>query len=201
MRLRAVINGDLEKYLKAELLEVEQTVTGAIRTATAGLRNSIRGQVTTADLGPRLAKSWRGDAYPKQGKSLKAAGMVYTKAAKIMEGFEEGQVIKGKDGFWLAIPTPNAPKNVLGKRVTLENLEKARGIRLRFVYRKNNPSLLVAKNMQASYNRKTGDLRSFRKASKSVLKSGRGLTSVVMFWMVPQVKMPKLTRFDPEAEK
>ena len=44
------------------------------------------------------------DVYPKQGKSLKAAGMAYTKAAKIMEGFEEGQVIKGKDGFWLAIP-------------------------------------------------------------------------------------------------
>ena len=201
MRLRAAISGDLDKYLKAELLEAEQAVTGAIRTATTGLKNSMRAQVTAAGLSPRLAKSWRGDVYPKQGKSLKAAGMVYTKAAKIMEGFEEGQVIKGKDGFWLAIPTPNAPKKVLGKRVTPGNLEKARGIRLRFVYRKNGPSLLVAENMRASYSRKIGDLRGFRKASQSALKSGRGLTSVVMFWMVPQVKMPKLIRFEPEAAK
>ncbi len=29
-------------------------------------------QVTAAGLGPRLAKSWRGDVYPKQGKILKA---------------------------------------------------------------------------------------------------------------------------------
>lgn len=55
--------------------------------------------------------------------------------------------------------------------------------------------------MRASYSRKTGDLQGFRKASQSALKSGRGLTSVVMFWMVPQVKMPKLIRFEPEAAK
>ncbi|WP_019223974.1 DUF6441 family protein [Bartonella rattaustraliani] len=201
MRLQAAIKGDLDKYLKTELLEVEQAVTGAIRTATTGLKATLRAQVVAAGLGARLAKSWRGDVYPKRGVRLSAAGMVYTKAAKIMAGFEEGQIIKGKDGLWLAIPTPNAPKRVLGKRVTPANLERARGIKLRFVYRKRGPSLLVAENMHASYSRKTGDLRGFRKASSSALKSGNGLASVVMFWMVPQVKMPKLIRFEPEALK
>lgn len=199
MRVSAAVKGDLDRYLKLELLEAEQAVTSAIRAATIGLKTTMRAQVASAGLGPRLSRSWRGDVYPKQGKSLKAAGMVYTKAAKIMEGFEEGRVIKSKDGFWLAIPTPNAPKKVLGKRVTPGTLEKARGIRLRFVYRKKGPSLLIAENMRASYSRKTGDLRGFKKASHSALKSGRGLTSAVMFWMVPQVKMPKLIRFDEEA--
>lgn len=201
MRLRASLSGNLEKHLTTELLKAEQAVTGAMRTATTGLQHSMRGQVTAAGLGPRLATAWRGEVYPKHGKSLNAAGLVYTKAETIMAGFEKGHVIRGKDGFWLAIPTPHAPKRVLGKRVTPGNLEQARGIGLRFVYRKNGPSLLVAENMRASYGRKTGELRGFRKASASARKSGRGLTSVVMFWMVPQVTMPKLIRFEPEAEK
>jgi hypothetical protein len=53
--------------------------------------------------------------------------------------------------------------------------------------------------MRASYSRKTGELRGFRKASQRARDSGRGLTSVVMFWLVPQVKMPKRIRFDAEA--
>ena len=47
----------LDKYLKAELLEAEQAVTGAIRTATTGLKNSMRAQVAAAGLGPRLGQS------------------------------------------------------------------------------------------------------------------------------------------------
>ncbi|MCC3862682.1 hypothetical protein LJF33_15900, partial [Emcibacteraceae bacterium Y4] len=48
---------------------------------------------------------------------------------------------------------------------------------------------------------KTGELRGFRKASQRALKTGNGLSSVVMFWLVPQVKLPKLIRFEPEAIK
>ena len=201
MRLRASLRGNLANDLMTELREAKQAVTGAIRTATTGLKNSMRGQVMAAGLGPRLATSWRGEVYPKHGKSLNAAGLVYTKAEKIMAGLEAGHVIKGKNGLWLAIPTPNAPKRVRGKRVTPGNLEKARNIRLHFVYRKNGPSLLVAENMRASYGRQTGELRGFRKASAAARESGRGLTSVVMFWMVPQVTMPKLIRVEPEAKK
>ncbi|WDU57812.1 DUF6441 family protein [Pseudemcibacter aquimaris] len=201
MRLKAALEGNLDAYLKKELLMGERAVTKAVRQATSGLKQSMRSQVVASGLGPRLARTWRGDVYPRRGESLKAAGLVYTKAQKIMEGFEEGQVIRAKDGFWLAIPTPNAPKRVMGKRVTPGNLEKARGMRLQFVYRKRGPSLLVAQNMRASYSRKTGELRGFRKASQRALKTGNGLSSVVMFWLVPQVKLPKLIRFEPEAIK
>ena len=54
---------------------------------------------------------------------------------------------------------------------------------------------------QPSYRRKTGELRGFRKASNRTLKTGKGLTSVVMFWLVPQVKMPKHLSFYDQARK
>ena len=89
----------------------------------------------------------------------------------------------------------------MGKKTTPGNYEKAKGTRLQFVYRANGPSLLVAREMQPSYKRQTGELRGFRKASKRTLTTGRGLTSVVMFWLVPQVKMPRHLSFQQQAEK
>ena len=90
-----------------------------------------------------------------------------------MAGFDEGTVIRSKDGWWLAIPTPNAPKRgVGGKRINPSNFPEHRFGKLRFVYRRNGPSLLVAENVQASYARKTGELRGFRKAGKRNLKTG-----------------------------
>jgi hypothetical protein len=50
----------------------------------------LRGQVTGAGLGERLAKSWRGDLYPKGGMSINAAGFVYTKAPEIIGAFAYG---------------------------------------------------------------------------------------------------------------
>jgi hypothetical protein len=199
LRLTAAFEGNLKQFLEAEIDLAEMAVTAAVKEATTGLKNKMRAQVTAAGLGTRLARTWRGDAYPQRGRSLHAAGEVYTKAEKILSGFEEGTVIRSNDGFWLAIPTPNAPKRVMGQKVTPGNLERARGIRLQFVYRKHGPSLLVANQMRASYSRKTGELRGFRKASQRARDTGRGLTSVVMFWLVPQVKMPKRIRFDSEA--
>jgi hypothetical protein len=55
--------------------------------------------------------------------------------------------------------------------------------------------------MQPSYKRKTGELRGFRKASNRTLSTGRGLTSIVMFWLVPQVKMPRHLSFQQQAQK
>jgi hypothetical protein len=47
--------------------------------------------------------------------------------------------------------------------------------------------LLVVDDLRAS----TGKRGGFRKASEPALKSGRGLTTVVMFLLVPQVKLKK----------
>jgi hypothetical protein len=36
-----------------------------MREATDGLKTELRGQITSADLGSRLANTWLGEVYPK----------------------------------------------------------------------------------------------------------------------------------------
>jgi Family of unknown function (DUF6441) len=45
--------------------------------------------------------------------------------------------------------------------------------------------------LRVSVSRKTGQLRGFRRATDRARQSGAGLTTVVMFLLVPQVKLPK----------
>lgn len=55
--------------------------------------------------------------------------------------------------------------------------------------------------MRASYSRKTGELRGFRKASERVRSTGRGLATVVMFLLVPQVRLCKRLDVPRAAER
>jgi hypothetical protein len=202
MRLKAAIEGKLSEYLKAEYANAERSVTLGVRAATEGLKMAMRRQASSAGLGQRMANAWRGDNYPKGQNSIRAAGLVYTRASKIMEGFENAAVIRSKNGWWLAIPTPNAPKRGIGgKRINPSNFPEHRYGKLRFVYRSGKPSLLVADNARASLSRKTGQATGFRKASDKAVASGKGLATVVMFWLVPQVKMRKLITFDSESKR
>ena len=169
MRLEASLSGKLTEYLEKELKNAEIAVTRGVSLATNQLKESMRTQVKSAGLGSRLAFTWRGDIYPKSKSSLNAAGHIYSKAEKIMQSFEFGLVIRGNDGFWLAIPTPAIPKKIRGRKITPELYERSKGIRLRFVYRPHGASLLVHEQK-----RKT----------------------IIAFWLVPQVKMPKLINFE-----
>jgi hypothetical protein len=48
---------------------------------------------------------------------------------------------------------------------------------------------LVVDGLRASFSRQTGQLRGFRRATERARHSGQGLTTVVMFLLVPQVKL------------
>lgn len=69
--------------------------------------------------------------------------------------------------------------------------ERRRGLRLRFVYRRNGPSLLVADGRLNS--------RGLGVASRS--KRGRGQTTVPIFLLVPQVKLRKRLDLARDAER
>lgn len=188
MRVEAAITGNLHKFMEQQKAAVEAAVTAGVAEVTERIKNDLRGQVTGAGLGNKLAKSWQAKLYPKGQKSISAAGWVFSKAPKLIRAFNEGAVIKSKDGFFLAIPTEAAPKRgVGGKRINPSNFPEHSLGRLRFVYRPGKISLLVVDSLRAS----TGKRGGFRKASESALKSGRGLTTVVMFLLVPQVKLKK----------
>lgn len=188
MRIEAAIMGNLHKFMEQQKAAAEAAVTAGVAEVTERIKNDLRGQVTGAGLGNKLAKSWQAKLYPKGQKSISAAGWVFSKAPKLIRAFNEGALIKSKDGFFLAIPTEAAPKRgVGGKRITPSNFPEHSLGRLRFVYRPGKISLLVVDSLRAS----TGKRGGFRKASESALKSGRGLTTVVMFLLVPQVKLKK----------
>ena len=92
----------------------------------------------------RLANSIRSEVFPKAGASLSAAALVWSKAPVIIGAHDAGPLIRSKNGFWLAIPTPAAGKALGGRRITPGGVGAADRARLRFVYRRSGPSLLVA---------------------------------------------------------
>jgi hypothetical protein len=49
----------------------------------------------------------------------------------------------------------------------------------------------VAYGLSASYSRQTGELRGLQRATDRARRAGQGLTKVVMFLVVPQVKLRK----------
>ncbi len=73
-------------------------------------------------------------------------------------------LIRSKNGFWPAIPTPAAGKSSKGGRTTPGEWERPTGLRLRFIYRRRGPNLLVAE----------GRLNSKGRALASKSKTGRG---------------------------
>jgi hypothetical protein len=190
MKLTARIIRSVQAGIQAELCDIERAVAAATRDAGRGLRTELRRQVTSAGLGLRLANSWRDKHYPNQ--QLDAASLVYTKAPQILRAFDDGAVIQSKRGRFLAIPTENAPrKGTDGRRISPSTFQEHRFGPLRFVPRSNGPSLLVVDGLRASFSRQTGELRGFRRATDRARRSGQGLATVVMFLLVPQVKLTK----------
>jgi hypothetical protein len=191
MKLGLDITPDLVAAMAAEIKAGEKAVSAAMREAGTGLKSAWRGQITQAGLGRRLANSIRSQTYPKAGESLKAAALVWSKAPVIVGAHDTGPLIRSKDGFWLAIPTAAAGKGLKGGRITPGEWERRRGLRLRFVYRRRGPSLLVADGRLNS--------RGLGVASRS--KTGRGKATVPIFLLVPQVKLAKLLDLARDAER
>ena len=189
MKLSASIT-DLAELMRGEITAGEKAVTAAVREAGNGLRDSWRGQITRAGLGQRVARTIRAETYPKGRDSLNAAAMVWSRAPVILEAHNTGPLIRSADGFWLAIPTPAAGKSLRGGRITPGEWERRTGLRLRFIYRRNGPSLLIAEARLSKKGR----------AVRSRSKTGRGLTSVPIFLLVPQVRLSKRLDLERPAE-
>jgi hypothetical protein len=200
MKLFGIITRSLQADMQAELRDLERAVAAGTRDAGRGLKTELRRQVTSAGLGQRLANSWRDKHYPNQ--KLDAASLVYTKAPQIIRAFDEDALIRSRRGRFLAIPTENAPrKGTDGKRIKPSTFPEHRFGPLRFVPRSSGSSLLVVDGLRASYSRQTGQLRGFRRATDRARRSGQGLTTVVMFLLVPQVKLRKRLDVARAAER
>ena len=190
MKLKLDITPDLVAMMAAEIKAGERAVTTATHEAGNSLKSAWRAQITGAGLGQRLARTIRSEQFPKGRPSLSAAAVVWSKAPVIIGAHETGPLIRSRNGFWLAIPTPAAGKSTRGGRITPGGWERRSGLRLRFVYRRTGPSLLVAE----------GRLNARGRAVASRSKTGRGVTTVPIFLLVPQVKLPKRLDLARDAE-
>ncbi len=189
MKLSASVT-DLARLMQGEIAAGEKAVTAAVKDAGIGLRNNWRGQIVRAGLGQRVARTIRAETYPKGRDSLNAAAMVWSRAPVILEAHNTGPLIRSADGFWLAIPTEAAGKSLRGGRITPGEWERRTGLRLRFIYRRTGPSLLIAEARLSKKGR----------AVRSRSKTGRGLTSVPIFLLVPQVRLSKRLDLERPAE-
>lgn len=150
-------------------------MTAAVAQASTGLKLGWRGQIVGAGLGARLANSIKPEVFPKAGASLNAAAVVWSKAPVIIGAHDTGPLIRARNGLWLAIATPAAAKALGGKRITPAGWERRTGLRLGFVFRRSEPSLLVA-------------------------PANKGQPLVPMFLLVPPVKLPKRLDLARDAE-
>ena len=205
MRLKLDIAPDIVAMMAAEVAAGERAVTAAMREAGTGLKSAWRLQITGAGLGTRLANSIRSQNFPRSGESLDAAALVWSKAPVIVGAHDTGPLIRSKDGFWLAIPLPAAGKSLRGGRITPGEWERRRGLRLRFVYRRTGPSLLVA---ESRLNTKGQAVVSRSKTGRGKGSSGRNRSSgsiaaknAPIFLLVPQVKLPKRLDLARDADR
>lgn len=189
--VQVTVIGDLEKELIAEAKAGERAVTAAIRLAGAGVKTGWRAQIAGAGLGERLWRTIRDQYYPKSGDSIEAAALIYSRAPHIVGAFDQGVTIRSKDGFWLAIPTAAAGRNSKGGRISPREWEQRNGRRLKFIYRRGRPGLLVD----------GGDVLPRARVMKrdGTSRAARGFKnrSVIIFILVPQVQLRK--RLDLEV--
>lgn len=191
MRLKLDIDPDLVVLMQAEVAAGERAITAAMREAGAKLKTAWRAQIAGAGLGTRLANTIRSQTFPKAGDSFGAAALVWAKSPVIIGAHDTGPLIRSRNGFWLAIPTEAAGKSLRGGRITPGEWERRTGLRLRFVYRRRGPSLLVAAGRV--------DTKGRTVASRS--KTGRGRVTSPIFLLVPQVRLPKRLDLARDAER
>ncbi|MDN5786913.1 DUF6441 family protein [Pseudorhodobacter sp.] len=195
MKLLVTIQNDLPRFMKGQIDVGARAVTAGVAGATLDLKTAWRGQITSAGLGNKLAGSIRSQVFPKGKASPNAAGLVWSKAPKLISAHNTGPLIRSSDGFWLAIPLPAAGKGARGAKITPLQWERRTGKRLRFVFRKGNTALLVADDSREN-KRRLAVNKGGKRRKDGILT---GAATIPIFVLVPQVKLRKRLDLDAVA--
>jgi hypothetical protein len=202
VRLRIEVP-DVRGFAAEVLRGLEFGVTTGVRSATEGLKQDIRQQIEGAGLGTRLGNAVRSRVYPARGTRLGAAGIVYPsglgknpRVEQILDAFNRGIAIRSSRGMFLAVPTVQAGRGPGGRRESPGEWERRNGLRLRFVYRRGEPSLLVIDNAVTG---RGG--RGYRAATRRRQASGRKPETVVIFLLLPVVRLGKRLDLESLARK
>ena len=198
LQLRAALAGDFDKEERAALQRVERSVQAALFDfAAEDVQAKWRQDIAQSGLrnAGALTKTIRLRKYKNQG--LNPAVLVYSNFPIIQRAFEASTLVRSRSGFYLPIPNPDVwpggrvarPKRNGGQRSNTIALAEQKFGKLRFVYRPGKASLLVAEVRESSARPGT-----FRRASATTQRTGRGLVTIVVFFLVKEVRLPRLLR-------
>ena len=187
MRVGIEMIGDLAEAMRTEERAGRVAVRTGLDAAARGLQGEWRRQIEGAGLGSRLARTIRARTYPRIPSS-NAAAVVWSRAPVVVDAFEQGSLIRSRDGFFLAIPTEAAGQRGLGRtRITPGGWEQRTGMRLRLVYRSPLPSLLVADDARLT----TRGLATINRRRARADGTRTGSVTVPIFILLPQVRLRK----------
>lgn len=202
------VEGSIDVAVDASLEELAEAAMAAADAVEDWGKRALR-EDTQRGLGQNVARAWRSRVYPsRRGQaSLTPSITWWSKAPHIVEAFAEGVEIRSKDGFWIAVPTENAPLSGRSfsqsgrlrraRRFAITEAERRFG-RLRYVpVRGKRLALLVADKVRERRGKRAraGHSR-FAKASPAALRRGDFEDGIVMFVLVPHVRLTK--RIAPE---
>lgn len=203
LAFRVTVSGDLDAMMQSEIRTAARAVKAGVGGATLALKDDWRAQVRGANLGARLANTIRGEVYPKGRDSANAGGLVYTKAPKIIDAHDKGELIRSKEGFWLAIPLPAAGKGIGGSKITIDEWEKRTGRQLVFVGRNRRvPMLVDVGKVSPSVGRNGMISRMSRKGfHKTFTPRGFSNRSIPIFILTPLVRLKNRMDLMAAAER
>lgn len=182
MRLTAKIDGNLPLAMDAEVRIGKMAALGAVSAVAAAIKADWRRQIASAGLGARLGNSIRSETYPRGIGSLNAAGLVWSKAKKIVGAFENGVEITAHNARFLAFPLPTAGLARIGKRITPGEWERRKGRRLKLVRTSRGGFLLIDDGTP---------IRGPSTFGRGGVKRGWKNRSVAIFVLTPKVRLKK----------
>jgi hypothetical protein len=195
LQLHAALSGTFEEEIGSAQAWLEQAVTRALDDASENFLTKLREDVRQSGLkgAERLRTTWRKRRYPERDFSLDPAAFVYSKMPQVVAAFEKGATVTSPDGKWLTIPNPTVwPRRFRRLRGDASMLAtaEARFGKLRFVYRAGHQVAYLVAELRASQ-KSPGK---FRKASARAMKTGTDLSTVIVFFLVRQARLPRLLK-------
>ncbi len=194
-QLGVALRGDFDE----EVAEGYSRTVRAFQAATFEFADEVQ-SAWRADVGQSglaraevLTKTIRTRKYRNQG--LNAAALVYSTFPVIQHAFESDTLIRSKEGAFLTIPNPavwpagrvQRGRRSMGRQGSVAIAERRFGP-LRFIYRRDKPSLLVA---EVRTSQKTG---AFRRMSDTGRQRGTNATTIIVFFLVRQARLPRMLR-------
>lgn len=185
---------DMKKLMDGIEGDIAGASTGAMRDTTTRAKQELREQITSYGLGTRLANTWQDKVYPLKRNSLTPGGYIWSNAPDIIDAFTRGATIAPTGGRkFLWIPTRSVPRARGSGRATSTrrmNPEQVQAeFNQEFVLRKGKAGRWLAFIAQNRGETKRGALRKVRKGR---IGHGAKQELILMFTLVPSVRMPKL---------